>query len=352
MIAFGNNGGSNNSHEIIGTSLAQQDPASLQTMLDLADQKGLQAYRRQIPITGNKFDWEIGWWYGALVSDGWITGRTIGYTKLNDVKRKTFVQIARKIAGDKVTVREYSDEGNASNKLGPSIKVHLKSPGLSRVVFCCNHPRRNEEKEATRNALQKMIPTEILHGGSRECLLGLLAGLLEGDGTLTWNKFTGKPRPTIRFSTSSPYLVADIKVLGQYFGVRVGDTTIPARGWSNTAYALCFSIPDMWRLGSEMRFVTAPANDFWQEFIERPEPLNRLNIVPISQEEATFLMQHHPTGGKLYTQAASARKSGRVTRKLADELLAGVPLGSCPLLETCVAAEDVGWQIRQSESDN
>lgn len=156
----------------------------------------------------------------------------------------------------------------------------------------------------------------------------------------------------IRFSTSSPYLVEDVKTLCRYFGVNVPVSTSEPRGWSHTAYTACPSVPDMYKLGTEMRFVTDKANEFWSKFIGRPEPRNHSDIVPISYDEATFLMAFHATGSRLYTNAACARSSGRTTRKTALEFLDGPPFGSCPLLKAVAEATDVGWRSKKpTEND-
>lgn len=172
MVSNLNTNASNDPFGLHGSSLAQDHPVLLRTILDLADRNGLEAFRRQVSILGQLFDWEIGWWYGALVSDGWVQKNTVGYTKEDDVKRNTFVAIARKMAVDEISVREYTDKGDKGNKLGSSIKVHLNNADFARSVYSCYQPPRDEEEAALRGALRKIIPREILNSGSRECLFG------------------------------------------------------------------------------------------------------------------------------------------------------------------------------------
>ncbi len=354
MVSFKYSGREGNEFDIQLSSIPIRSPHILPDILALAEEKGLTPFHRRIPIPGGEYDWEIGWWYGALISDGWITNKMIGYAKLDSDKRAAFVDIVRRKFSSDITVREYSEDGSGDNKLGESTKVHISGGSeLAQSVFCCNREPCNEEEAAKRGALRKIIPREILQGGSRDCLLGLLAGLLEGDGTLTWNRNTKNPRPVIRFSTSSPYLVEDIKVLGRYFGVRVTVTTIKPRNRSNTAYGVCFSIPDMQKLGTEMRFMTDKANDFWSKFIGRPEAKDHLDVVPVSYAEASLLMTLHPTNSRLYGNAAEARSAGRTTRKTGKLLLEGVRPGICPLLKAVVAADDVCWRVKKPDfSDN
>jgi len=239
-----------------------------------------EAIGRLVPVIkqqesfGDNYTRDLGWWYGAFVSDGWTDrNRSVGYAKLDTSKRREFERIAREEISENFICHEYADDPiRSKNKLGRSIKIHLNRTELPRRIFKCVDDTNGANATGGRTALRKRLPAEILYDGSRECLLGLLAGLLEGDGSVGWNRSCGMRRAFIRFDTSSKQLTHDIQVLGSKLGFRITIVTTPPRGFSNTAYNVCLSIPDMHRIFPEMRFASEAANEFQQEFCRIGSP--------------------------------------------------------------------------------
>jgi hypothetical protein len=310
---------------------------------------------KQRGYSGNKYSRSLGWFYGALISDGWVTARTVGYAKVDESKRRFFESVARTEIEPNFISRTYKESAKGQkNKLADSVKIHLNGRDLATKIFKCVADPTGQE-EGGRAALRKYIPRELLYGGSRECWLGLLAGLLEGDGTMTWNYTYKKKRAVIRFSTSSERLVADIRDLGSRLGFGMSVTVTPPRGFSHTAYSVCLSIPDMWNLFGELEFVSESAKQFQKDFLAVPMSCNMRDIVPVMESEAEYVTQLLPAdrGTPVSIKAARgafsrAKITGYFSRDVVKQYLQYVPDDSCPELRKHVAATDITWEVYET----
>jgi hypothetical protein len=205
--------------------------------------------------------------------------------------------------------------------------------------------------EGTKAALKKRIPEQILYRGSRECLLGVLAGLLDGDGSVGWNRVLKNPRARIGLSTSSRRLVEDIRVLGTRLGFGISVTTMPPRGWSNTAYTVNFSIGDMWEIFPELEFVGEKERAFREEFIAIEQPAQPMDFVPVLKSEAEAAQQYLPakrnterTLATMRGEWSRAKKGGSLLRTTAIKYLSYLPKDFCPELRKHVANTNVSWE--------
>lgn len=281
------------------------------------------------PVLGTQYDYDIGWWYGMMISDGWVSGNTVGLAKADPAKRERFVEIARKKICDNFTARTYIREKPEEGDLGPNAKVHLNGQDLVGKVFDCLvcAPPPGE-----RAALYKKIPDELLIGGSRECLLGLLAGMLDGDGTVTWNHALKNRRFVVRCNTSSIYLLPGLKVLCRKLGLRFSLTVTAPRGISkHTAYSVCPSIVDFHDIASKLILVDNVKHAVIQDFARGPKAdVDRLDLIPVSPDLVVDLCKLFPsTKGSVtrvtYYVAYQARSTGYYTRGQAETLLAALP---------------------------
>ena len=80
---------------------------------------------------------------------------------------------------------------------------------------------------------------------SKRALLGVLAGLLDGNGSVSITHGKKKPQVVVNFSTSSPYLVRSMHELGMRLGVRTGVTTTKRRLQKHDVYTVTFSTVDL-----------------------------------------------------------------------------------------------------------
>lgn len=301
------------------------------------------------PITGTNYDKDIGWWYGSLVSDGWVSERMVGYAKTEAAKRHEFTRIARSKVCENFIVREYGENGtNSAYKLGDSVKVHMNGRDLAESVLPCV----DEHPTSERAALYKRIPTELLSHGSRDTLIGILSGLIDGDGTLGWNTSLAKPRLCAKLSTSSKGLVKDVAVLCRKLGVKVGVTTAPPRGFSRESYAVLFSANDIKQLLPEMKLIGEREQRIRNELSKLPPyRMASTDIVPITIGLADALAAVARAAKKktLYTTLRKAANLGHIGRSSA---LACIELVADSLdhpqfkeFSSITKNDDIHWEI-------
>lgn len=214
---------------------------------------------------------EYGWFIGALVSDGWITLNKdtgiyyMGYSKFNKKHRERFEAfLASLFPADKYTVREYmnSGQGFSDNRC----KIHISSTDknnevqkwfeyLADVIYVGSKEDKAKHIVAGfKSAIIKRIPEEMFNY-SRATLLGLAAGLQDGDGSSSINRNKKRPGIVVNFSTSSPTLRDNVIVLGKLLGIRMSyGTTKPSAGRPQVhdAYNIVWSVVDVARLINEI----------------------------------------------------------------------------------------------------
>jgi intein/homing endonuclease len=278
---------------------------------------------RKAPIVGTRFSSEFGWWYGAFLSDGWLSDRYVGYAKLSTVHRDTFVEYARRHITENFTVNTYTESAaGRTDKHADSCKIHCTGELRHRLLDCYSD---RTDPEA-RGALYKRVPEEILTQGSEACLFGVLAGMLEGDGTLTWNTTLAKKRAVIRITTSSPTLVATTKRLLRRLGIRSSTTETAPRVGANThiAYVVNPSVIDIHAVIRRLPFITDKAKQFATDFAASPIGADRTDVIPLVtsllEEYGRILCAAHEMN--LYGGVRTALKSsGRIARTLCRRVL-------------------------------
>jgi len=273
---------------------------------------------RKYPDHGNKYNFDQGWWYGALVADGWVRDRVVGYSKLDEEKRDNFVRIARSQIEENFTVTgPYSRAKGENGGWGEGVKIHLNGDLASKTFSVYSGEGKG--------TLHKRIPSELLSEGSYDSLVGVLSGLLDGDATVSWNKCTGKDRPVIRFNTSSIYLVESMEYLGKLLGVRMSVTTYPARGSSKEAYMVSPSIPDLYNEGllDRIKIVDKEKSEVLSVLRDKERIEDRTDIVafPAAVAEGLKSRALDRKVMKDYDKLGKVRKSGYLTREAMRNIL-------------------------------
>jgi len=281
----------------------------------------LTPWIKQEPILGTEFTREYGWWYGALISDGWLQNTMVGYAKNDPAKRAEFIRLAGELFTRDFTAHEYLDDGASATKFAPSAKVHLFGRALRDLISNCYAIRQEG-----RGALYKRIPQELLSRGSRECLLGLLAGLFDGDQSLGWNHAQRAPRGVCKTHTSSPFLVEDLKRLGRLLGIRLSITITPARGRSQQSYTVCWSLVDISGLAGELRLIGASGQCWLNEIQERAPTKDNIDIVPAWGEivglvSPLLVARKEMTLYSAFRKALTAHSVGRDSARRVVQLL-------------------------------
>lgn len=249
---------------------------------------------KKYPITGNKYDFDIGWWIGAFISDGWASGgRCIAYAKLEDEKRERFVKIARHKICENFICNEYVGIAG-DNKYGNSKKVHLNGKDLHKIVDEWGLVR--EGNSQIRQALNKFIPFNLIDDMSEDALWGLFCGLIDGDGSIYYSEKYN--RFNFTYHTSSRYLVHSIKYLCKKLGIRYTFSINKPKPKTHTkeSYSFAFSVIDIWFNKKHLKFVGNRENELFKLFKSNmPDIYHTSDYIPLTKEEILYLAQYPAT---------------------------------------------------------
>jgi DNA-directed RNA polymerase subunit beta len=218
---------------------------------------------------------EFGWWLGACVADAWSNfpdHGSICYAKTTPELIHAFAagcQLAIPgIEAQGTRVTRHVDEEMQLN--ADSSKTIFNSTALANL-FC------QWISWQGRGAHNKRLPV-FFASLPTECLYGLFAGLLDGDGSVAINRNQKRKNKQLvcHYTTVSENLVDDLQLLGKLIGVRT--TVTPYKG--KDAFAVSFSTVDLWRIREEIRLINPVKAAAWAEM---PEPAkDDHDLVPIS----------------------------------------------------------------------
>lgn len=301
---------------------------------------------REVQSYGSYGDTDIGWFYGSLVSDGWKNGgRMVGYAKTEDCKRDRVLKIARRKIHENFTSHVYEGQ-KGSDKYSDSKKIHINGSEFHDAVFplTANVVRI----KGKRQSLYKIIPKELLLNGTRECLFGVFCGLIDGDGSLSFNLAKKRPQFLASYATSSPFLRDDIGLLCMKLGIRSSVSTVPPRGTSNESYVITFSTPDLYAVRSELSFTGEKEKAKWAEFLENPPVKDDNDIIPLSEKESLAISKIARAHGDNSAYVSTRRE--RATRAVISRVLAVADPDVLPELRRRCASS-VGWEIVKSVTD-
>ena len=265
---------------------------------------------------GDVGDFDIGWLYGVLTADGWVTKNTLGYSKCDKSLRDRVVSIIRERITEnfKVHTYEYNKDDHKS-RYGDGAKIHINDAVVVQGLykFCAEAVPADKGKRA---ALRKHLPVELLTNGSEDCLWGLLSGLLDGDcGLSVKPRGNGKGMVyTIVLHTSSEQLQRDICVLGMKLGIRTGVTESHRAHTENTAYSITLSAVDLaHRIEKVKSWSSRNQADFKRLQETPPGEMDKLDIIPLTDDERDIL---RPLVYKTHMSAYSAvSKRNAMARK-------------------------------------
>jgi len=239
---------------------------------------------------GLKGDYDYGWWIGAFVSDGWLSGKTIGYAKKEEAKRDKFIEVARQQIHINFLVKTYHQKGQGtSKKYADSVKIHLSGQDLVDEVSLLNVTAPSDS--TGRQAIHKQLPNELLNSLTEKALWGLLAGLIDGDGSVVKNTSAKNPRYTFKLATSSPNLKEGVCKVSYRLGIRTSITVHPPRNKSREAYDVYFSTIDMKRRsGGNLFFIGEREHTLYTEFMQAPTKYKiSKDILPLTKAEGATL---------------------------------------------------------------
>ena len=248
---------------------------------------------KRFPATGTQYTWEFGWLVGAFLSDGWTTRNQIGYTKANFPHRERFLVCLGGVLGEQAKYRSYTATHEAATNSGiggVSTKLHVAvgqdaSDRLKALHLYLSelfdHSVTGREADE-RSCLFKRLPQDLFQY-SPEALLGLLAGLMDGDGCLSVSRAKEKPQVICNFATSSPWLRDGLKLLGKLLGIRMSSSACEPnanRVQTHTSYTVSIAARDFGSLLADLNLLPTPGGELLAQTWEAMG--DQIDIVPVS----------------------------------------------------------------------
>lgn len=243
--------------------------------------------------TGTEGTFDLGWVLGFWLSDGNINENVLILSKESDHLRTTFLEKLGTVVNNPSLIelaRTYSDFHDAATNAGisgASKKLHLSAKVLptsftSMLKDC--YPKDldwSTINKSNRSCLYKQFPA-CVRRWNKDALLGLLCGLITGDGSVSVNTSKAKPQLIVNIATSSKQLRDDIIWLGGCLGFRMTySTTKPAanRVQTHENYTIPVSTPGLKRYMDKLFFA-----DMYAEELKLLETVkeNTKDIVPVS----------------------------------------------------------------------
>lgn len=267
----------------------------------------------KIPLPKGSYDFDTGWMVGAFVSDGFFMGEredTIGYSKQSDAHRDRFFETLVRFEGSSLrrkTYGDYHDEGNGIT--GHSVKDHISR--LSKVIGLFKSCYADTPTTG-RAALRKKLPTNLTEF-SEEALFGIFCGLVDGDGSISWNNSKSKPQLLVNINTSSKHLRDDVARLCKFIGIRCNCSSVPPKEGGiqkSINYVITISTPDMERVSSRLRFMSQ-AQERFNEFVSIGLAKDDRDIVPVPYQVLEYLVS---SNCKISTEDPKLRASLRTIR--------------------------------------
>lgn len=242
---------------------------------------------------GTEGTFDLGWVLGFWLSDGNISDHTLILTKANDKLRCAFLDKLGDIVGNPYLndmARTYSEAYDALSDYGISglsKKLHLDTKFLSdelNVMFRDCYPADLDWSKingSNRSCLYKKFPA-CTRSWNKNALLGLLCGLITGDGSMSINRSKAKPQLLVNIVTSSQRLRDDVIWLGSCLGFRMTYSTTKAtenRVQTHDNYTIPVSTPGLRRYMDKLFFA-----GMYEEEVKLLETVkeNTKDIVPVS----------------------------------------------------------------------
>lgn len=242
---------------------------------------------------GTEGTFDLGWVLGFWLSDGNISESLLILTKENDHLRTIFLEKLGVVVDNPHLVElahtysEFHDAATNAGISGTSRKLHLNTkflPASFTAMLSSCYPSDLDWtaiNRSNRSCLYKQFPT-CVRDWNKDALLGLLCGLITGDGSIRINTSKDKPQLTVKIDTSSKQLRDDIIWLGSCLGFRMTySTTKPSenRLQKHDSYTIPVSTPVLKRYMDKLFFA-----GMYEEELKLLETVkeNTKDIVPVS----------------------------------------------------------------------
>jgi len=274
--------------------------------------------RANVVVKNLELSHDSGYFIGAVIGDGWVSGRLDSSRQVNmccsdEGVRDKWSSAARLFFVDDIHVSEQSfDREDITGETRSSSRLVLSSVALAELM----------SELVGRGAENKHLPPFFV-SSSQDFRLGILAGLLDTDGNVSWNDSRKKPQSHIQYATTSSRLAIEVKFLCASLGIRSSITT------SSTSK------------GGNFYVVNIRPGDIYSKDIRLAHTVKRENLHRLSSQDppdepsgsGTELV---PMGGELaaaamsvcraagydvgYVQASKSKSCGYVSRTVAGKI--------------------------------
>lgn len=266
----------------------------------------------------------FGYLCGVLAGDGWLVmnhGELKGQVALaaaDDSVVKAYEESLLSVFLDLPTIAQTEQIGGDFEDEVESRKWVVSSIAYSRLI----DPLIGWKAE------NKHLPPFFLFAG-RGFRLGLLAGLIDTDGSVSWSNGKEKPQFMSSFSSRSIRLAQEVVYLSKSLGVRA--TITPSKTpKGKPQWVVTFSTVDLYKLGSlPLQCLSKVA--VWKEFSEGQAPAEKnsyaqIDIIPTTKDLARLMRDNLGLtfGRSLYVVLTNAFERGYISRYSARELISKV----------------------------
>jgi DNA-directed RNA polymerase beta subunit/DNA-directed RNA polymerase beta' subunit len=274
------------------------------------------------PVTA--LDGRLGRLLGTLVGDGWVVtnaGQLKGQVALAAAEnsiRDGFISDLLAVFEEAPTVTPYERLGGDFGDDVRSCKYVVSSMAFSKFV----------EPLIGKKADQKHLPPFFL-SAPKPFRLGLLAGLIDTDGSISVSNAKAKPQWMISFATRSIRLAQEFVYLTKSLAIRATITPSKTPG-GEKMWAVGISIVDFHKL-QELPLADVHKRTLFAQFFKDapPEQKNsyaQKDVIPTPPKLAAWMRQQIGTslGQSIYVVLSNAMERGYMSRYTAREILASM----------------------------
>jgi intein/homing endonuclease len=258
---------------------------------------------------------------GTLVGDGWVVtsgGQLKGQVALAAAEisiRDGFERDLLEVFQDPPVITSYERVGGDFGDDVLSRRYVVSSMAFSKLV----------DPLIGKGAGEKHLPPFFL-SAPRDFRLGLLAGLIDTDGSISISNGKAKPQWMISFATKSIRLAQEITYLSKSLELRASITACKTPG-GEPMWAVAFSTVDFHKL-QELPLSDANKVALFKQFFSEPSPAEKnsysqKDVIPTPPKLAKWLRQQVGTelGQSIYVVLSNAMDRGYISRYTAREIL-------------------------------
>jgi DNA-directed RNA polymerase beta subunit/DNA-directed RNA polymerase beta' subunit len=259
----------------------------------------------------------FGYFVGVMVGDGWCAAdKGVVVAGVDNGVFKKFGECANELFDDEVHLKLSSRESITHGAYGACNKLTLYSTALSKMI----------KPLIGSGADNKHLPP-FFFKSPREFRVGLFAGLMDTDGSISVSNAKNKPQLMSNYASNSLRLVREVKLLAASLGIK-GRITTSKTPAGKPCWVLSFSnydIKNVW--GGEGLHHEGKLAKLASVDIGVTTALMKNDIVPISFDLAAYVISCIVSKRdadkdikSVYATFSRAKKSGSTSRHIARKL--------------------------------